>query len=64
MKQHFRKTWRHEVIIEAETAEEAKSIWEMIDLGNLDMAVTNGEIVSHEFVQNISFEDQDYNEIP
>jgi hypothetical protein len=62
-KQRFRKTWRHEVIIEAETAEEANQIWENINLGQLDREVADGEIYSHEFVEKVSFEDHDYNDI-
>ena len=62
MKQ-FRKTWRHEMIIDAETKEDAKQVWEDVSLGNLDKEVADGEIYSHEFVEDISFEDGDYNEI-
>jgi len=55
---NFRITWRHEVNLEAETKEEAKEIWEALDLGRLDQ-----EKVSHEFLERVSFEDGEYNEI-
>ena len=58
MKKQFRKTYRHEVIIEAETNEEAQQIWESISLGKLDQEVADGEIYSHEFVENVSFEER------
>jgi translation elongation factor EF-Ts len=60
MKKQFRKTYRHEVIIEAETNEEAQQIWESIALGKLDQEVADGGIYSHEFVENVSFEDENY----
>ena len=63
MKKQFRKTYRHEVIIEAETKEEAQQIWESISLGKLDQEVADGEIYSHEFVENISFEDENYDDV-
>jgi translation elongation factor EF-Ts len=63
MKKQFIKSWRHEVVIEAKTKEEAKSIWESINLGKLDKEVADGEIYSHEFVENVSFVDEDYNNI-
>ena len=63
MKKQFRKTWRHEVVIEAETVEEAKSIFESINLGKLDMEVADGEIYSHEFVESVSFEDENYDDV-
>ena len=53
MKKQFRKTWRHEIIIEAETKEEADKIWENISLGKLDQGVSDGKIYSHEFVDNL-----------
>ena len=58
MKKQFRKTWRHEVIIEAETKEEAKAIWEHINLGKLDAEVADGEIYSHEFVEDVTFDEE------
>ena len=63
MKKQFRKTYRHEVIIEAETKEEAQQIWESISLGKLDQEVADGEIYSHEFVENVSFEDENYDDV-
>jgi hypothetical protein len=63
MKKQFRKTWRHEVIIEAKTAEQAKLIFESINLGQLDREVADGEIYSHEFVENVSFEDENYDDV-
>jgi len=63
MAQKFRKTWRHEVIIEAETKEEAKQIWENISLGKLDSEQDIGKIYAHDFVENISFEDENYDDI-
>ena len=59
----FRKTWRHEVYIEADTAEEAEAKWGDINLGKLDKEVADGEIYSHEFVEEVSFEDENYNEV-
>ena len=63
MKKIFRKTYRYEVIIEAETNEEAQQIWESISLGKLDQEVADGEIFSHEFVEDVSFEDENYNNV-
>ena len=62
MKKQFRKTWIHEVIIEAETKEEAQQVWESISLGKLDQEVADEEIYSHEFVESVSFEDENYDE--
>jgi len=59
----FRKTWRHEVIIEAEDAREANEIWENLSLGILAKEVADGVILSHEFVENVSFEDENYDEV-
>jgi len=63
MKKIFRKTYRYEVIIEAETNEEAQQIWESISLGKLDQEVADGKIYSHEFVEDVSFEDENYNDV-
>jgi hypothetical protein len=63
MKKQFRKTWRHEIVIEAETVEEATSIFESINLGKLDKEVSNGKIYSHEFIESVSFEDENYNDV-
>lgn len=63
----YRITYRHEVIIEAETSDKAKDVWESISLGSLDNTLNikfpSGELVSHEFVERVSFEDEDYNDI-
>ena len=58
----FRRTWRHEIIIEAETKDQARQIWEDINLGDLNRELEDGEILSHGFVENVSFEDDEYNE--
>tara|TARA_R110000772_G_scaffold15512_1_gene44965 strand:- start:3654 stop:3848 length:195 start_codon:yes stop_codon:yes gene_type:complete len=60
---NFRITWRHEVNLQAETKEEAKQLWEALSLGQLNREVADGEITSHEFVEQVSFEDEEYNEI-
>lgn len=59
----FRITWRHEIFIEAETPQEARDIWGSVDLGKLDKEVADGEIYSHEYVEAVSFEDEDYNSV-
>ena len=53
---NFRITWRHEVNLEAKTKEEAKQLWNLLDLGQLNREVADGEITSHEFVEQVSFE--------
>lgn len=53
----FRITWRHEVIIEAKSIDEARSNWQLLNLGNLDQEQTDKEIVSHEFVDDVSFDE-------
>ena len=63
MKTQFRVTYRHEVIIEAETSEEAQLIWQGLDLGKLDREVADGEIYSHEYVEAVSFEDEQNNDV-
>lgn len=63
MKKQFRVTYRHEVFIEAETSEEAQLIWQSLDLGKLDQEVADGEISSHDYVEAVSFEDDEYNEL-
>ena len=63
MKTQFRVTYRHEIIIEAETSEEAQLIWQGLDLGKLDKAVADGEIHSHDYVESVSFEDEDNNDV-
>lgn len=59
----FKKTWRHEIIIKANSKEEAKEIWQNIELGNLDKEVDNKKIFSHQFIESISFQDENYNDI-
>lgn len=48
----FRKTWRHEVVIKAENESDATDIWEALDLGNLNKREKDGEIESHEYVED------------
>lgn len=59
----YRITYRHEINISAKTKEEAQSIWENIDLGNLNKEVANNKIDSHDFIVGMSFEDEDYNDV-
>lgn len=59
MTKQFTKTWRHEVVIEAETAEDARLIWEDLSLGNLDQKVADGVVVFHGFVEDVSFTDEE-----
>lgn len=59
----FRKTWRHEVYIEAHNAEQAEDIWQGLNLGNLDKEEKLGDIEAHGIVEEISFEDEDYNDV-
>ena len=63
----FRITWRHEIVIEAETKEDAKLAWCTTDLGNLDyytlIKQKNGAVISHEFIEMVSFEDEKYNDL-
>tara|TARA_R110001606_G_scaffold380805_1_gene541550 strand:- start:1340 stop:1525 length:186 start_codon:yes stop_codon:yes gene_type:complete len=56
----YRITYRHEVIINAENDTEARQKWEDLELGQLD---SEGDVVSNEFIEEISFEDEDYKEI-
>lgn len=62
-KEQFRITWRHEVIIEAKTPQEAREKWEQVRLGSLDSEECSDVIHSHDFVEEVSFEDEDYNEV-
>ena len=64
MKTQFRITWRHEVIIVAKTPQEARERWEQVRLGSLDSEEGSEFIHSHNFVEEVSFEDEDYNEVP
>tara|TARA_R100000951_G_scaffold29042_1_gene24880 strand:- start:115 stop:306 length:192 start_codon:yes stop_codon:yes gene_type:complete len=56
----YRITYRHEVIINAENDTEARQKWEDLELGQLD---SEGDVVSNEFIEEISFEDEDYKDI-
>lgn len=55
----FRKTWRHEVSIIADTEDEANDIWENLNLGKLDKAEKKEVIVSHSFVEDVSMDEQE-----
>jgi hypothetical protein len=59
----YRFTWRHEVIINANSPEDAKAQWDAIDLGKLDKELADGEISFHHHVENVSAEDGDFNDI-
>ena len=59
----YRKTWRHELYIKADTAKEAQEIWEDVDLGKLTDEETDGVIERHDFVEEVSFEDEDYRDV-
>jgi hypothetical protein len=50
-------TWRHAASFEANSAEEAEQMFELLDLGDLDNAENKGECYSQEFVEELSFED-------
>ena len=63
MKKTYRVTWRHELIIEAQSGEQAKEKCELITLGKLDQEVADGKICSHEYIEKVSFEDENYNDI-
>ncbi len=56
----YRITYRHEVIIEADSDSEAQQKWEELELGQLD---SEGSVVTHEYVELVSFEDEDHNEV-
>ena len=59
----FRITWRHEAYIQAESHKEALEKWAGAKLGEMDKEVENGTIDGHSFVEHVSFEDEDYNEL-
>jgi len=59
----FRVTWRHEVYIEAHNSKQALEIWEDLNLGKLDKECKTGVIEDHNYVETISFEDENYNDI-
>jgi hypothetical protein len=63
MAQLFRKTWRHEVSIKAETPQEAQAIWEALNLGHLNKEYRDGTIVHHDWVEDTSFEDENQEEV-
>lgn len=46
----YRRTWRHEVVFEAENDEQAIDIWESLNLGNMDGEAKEGRISGHELV--------------
>ncbi len=53
----YRITWRHEIIIEAENLDDARYKWENLDLGNMTEAQETDEIISNEFVDDISIDE-------
>jgi len=53
----YRFTWRHEVSLMAKNPEEARRKWEGLQLGGLDWALSQGEIINHNFIEEVSFED-------
>ena len=52
----FRVTFRHELIINASSEEEAYETFEDIDFGNLDEEVSTSTIESHGYIETISFD--------
>ena len=62
-KKGYRFTWRHEVYIDAESPEKAKEIFETFDIGKLDECIERGDIQSHGFVESVSAEDEEGNDI-
>lgn len=59
----YRKTWSHEVWFDADSNEEAIELWEGVKLGELDKMVTKKIIGGHDFIEDRSFEDEDYNDV-
>lgn len=59
----YRKTWVQEVWFEANSNEKAIEIWEDVKLGNLDACIKSGLIGGHDFVEDRSFEDENYNDV-
>jgi len=59
----YRKTWSHEVWFEADSDEEAIEKWDAVDIGSLDKEQENGNISGHSFIEDRSFEDENYKEI-
>jgi hypothetical protein len=62
--QEYRITWRHEVTIIADSPEDARMVWESrVNLGELDRCAKLNKILSHDFVEEVSFEDENYNDV-
>jgi hypothetical protein len=61
----YRVTWRHEVIFQARGDEEAQAQWESVQLGYLAEMEGRSTIMSHEFVERVTFEclSDDYREV-
>jgi hypothetical protein len=59
----YRKTWSHEVWFEADSNEEAIEKWESVDIGSLDKEVKKGNIGGHDFIEDRSFEDENYTDV-
>jgi hypothetical protein len=53
-------TYRHKVVILADSPEYARNVFEDLDLGALN---SNPDLEKHSFVEEVSFEDEDNNEI-
>ena len=54
----FRKTWLHEVFIEAEDAKQAQEIWANLELGYLNQERESKKISAHSFVEYLRTEDE------
>ena len=59
----YRITWRHEVIIESDSKEDAYEQWGNLDLGKLNDEEQDKKIFRHDFIEEVSFEDKERNEI-
>ena len=55
-------TYRHKVVILADSPEEAHDVFEDLNLGLLDTEPSL-RLVRHDFVEEASFEDEDNNKI-
>jgi len=44
-------SWRSRIVIEADNSSDARAIFEELSLGELDQAVADKKITSHEFVE-------------
>ena len=64
IKKEYIITWRHRVTISAYTFEEANDIWDKLNLGSLDRAEVDEEILTHDYIERITFEDEDFNDYP